>query len=164
MSTRISTTADGDEPFLLSTNESDESQEEELARLTELQRRQTEMLRPDIDNFVADDDHSDADDDFSVTAAHNNNDQLRTKRVPVPEMRFAKQFENSVNALQAKGASSLAIFWSAILIDQIVMPFVSGFGFCMASAGWRWYRARGVINARQPRKGGLFRNIKDWTR
>ncbi|RCI03783.1 hypothetical protein CU098_011924 [Rhizopus stolonifer] len=132
---------------------------EELARLVELQRRQTELLQPDIDNvaLATDDD----DDDFSVTA--------RTPKAPtVPDMRFEKQFEKSVLHLQEKGASPLMIVWSAVIKDQIIVPFISGFTWSLCSTAWKWYRTRGVVNARSPRQFGFFRGIQhgvtEWTK
>ncbi|KAI8382382.1 hypothetical protein BD560DRAFT_221929 [Blakeslea trispora] len=134
---------------------------DELARLADLQRRQTEMLRPDIDNLEFDIDDADLDDDFSITG--------RTPKPPtVPDMRFEKQFEKSVSHLKEQGASTWMILWSAVIKDQIIMPFVQGFIWSLGGTAWKWYRTRGVVNARNPQKSGFFKDIQirmtDWIR
>lgn len=128
---------------------------EELARLVELQRRQTELLQPDIDDFILENNDED-DDDFSVTGPRSS-----LKKGPtVPDMRFEKQFEKSVAHLQEEGASNMAIFWSVVIKDQIIVPFISGFTWNMCSTAWKWYRMRGVVNAKSPKKFGFFKSIQ----
>ncbi|CAO0802775.1 unnamed protein product [Mucor circinelloides] len=90
------------EPLLFSSSDYDN---EELARLVELQRRQTELLQPDIDNL----DFEDDEDDFSVT------NRAAKKGPTVPDMRFEKQVEKSIAQLQEKGASNFSIAWSIVL-------------------------------------------------
>lgn len=121
---------------------------EELARLLELQRRQTELRNPDMDGLVIDQD----DDDFSVTAP-------RRKAPTVPDMRFEKQFEKSVQHLLESGASPMGILWSAVIKDQIIVPLISGFTWSICANAWTWYRTKGVINAKNPRKSGFFKSI-----
>ncbi|KAI8636839.1 hypothetical protein BD408DRAFT_76370 [Parasitella parasitica] len=147
------------EPSLFSSSDYDN---EELARLVELQRRQTELSQPDIDDLDFEDDQDDDDDDFSISKP------IR-KRPTVPEMRFEKQVENSITQLQEKGASNASIFWSVVVKDNIIVPFVSGFAWNVCSTAWKWYRTRGVINARSPaKKFGFFRGIQhgiaEWTK
>lgn len=143
------------EPLLFSSSDYDN---EELARLVELQRRQTELLQPDIDNL----DFEDDDDDFSVTKS--------VKKGPtVPDMRFEKQVEKSISQLQEKGASNISILWSIVVKDNIIIPFISGFTWSICSTAWKWYRTRGVINAKNPaKKFGFFRGIQhgiaEWTK
>ncbi|OBZ89733.1 hypothetical protein A0J61_02206 [Choanephora cucurbitarum] len=132
---------------------SSELDRDELARLAELQRRQTEMLRPDVDNLKFDSDDGEIDDDFSVTG--------RTPKPPtVPDLRFEKQFEKSVLQLKEQGASTWMILWSAVIKDQIIMPFLQGFVWSLGGTAWKWYRTRGVVNARNPQKSGFFKGIQ----
>lgn len=140
---------------------SNDYSEEELTRLMELQRRQTELLRPDIDSL---DDFED-DDDFSVTDRKGKS----VKQGPtVPDFRFEKQFEKAVLSLKEGGASNTSVFFSAVIKDQIIIPFVSGFTWNICSTAWKWYRTRGVVNARNPKKFGFFRGIQhgitEWTK
>lgn len=144
------------EPLLFSSSDYDN---EELARLVELQRRQTELLQPDIDHL----DFEDDEDDFSVT------NRAAKKGPTVPDMRFEKQVEKSIAQLQEKGASNFSIAWSIVVKDNILIPFVSGFTWSVCSTAWSWYRARGVVNARNPaKKFGFFRGIQhgiaEWTK
>ncbi|KAL9559035.1 hypothetical protein MBANPS3_000598 [Mucor bainieri] len=164
MSTAASAAADTiTESLLLSSSDYDN---EELARLVELQRRQTELLQPDIDTLDFDDDDDDQEeDDFSVT---NKRASLR-KGPTVPDMRFEKQVEKSIALLQEKGASNFSILWSVVVKDNILIPFVSGFTWSVCSTAWTWYRTRGVVNARNPaKKFGFFRGIQhgiaEWTK
>jgi hypothetical protein len=140
--------SENEQPFLFSSSDYDE---EELTRLLELQRRQAELLRPDIDNL---DDFED-DDEFSVTGR-----KERKQGPTVPDFRFEKQFDKAVSTLKEGGASNASVFFSAVVKDQIIMPFVTGFTWNVCSTAWKWYRARGVINARSPKKFGFFRGIQ----
>jgi hypothetical protein len=139
-----------EDPLLFS---STDYNNEELARLVELQRRQTELLQPDIDEFILEDEE---DYDFSVTGTRSSHKKGPT----VPDMRFEKQFEKSVAHLQEKGASKMAIFWSVVIKDQIIVPFISGFTWNICSTAWKWYRMRGVVNAKNPKKFGFFKGIQ----
>ncbi|KAI9477740.1 MAG: hypothetical protein EXX96DRAFT_538917 [Benjaminiella poitrasii] len=128
---------------------SDNLSSEELARLIELQRRQNELLRPDIDSKDQEL-LNEENDDFSVT---------KRKRPAVPDMRFEKQFEASVLRLREKGASNLSIFCSAVLKDQILMPFISGFAWNVLSSTWKWYRTKKAVNNSR-KNTGFFRGIQ----
>ncbi|CAO3632183.1 unnamed protein product [Cunninghamella echinulata] len=55
-------------------------------------------------------------------------------------MRFAKQYERSVEVLKEKGASNTAIFLSTVIKDQIIMQFITGFTWSLAGHLWRWYK------------------------
>lgn len=130
---------------------------DDLERLLELQRRQHDLRDPSKEGFVVDDDN----DDFSVTR--------REKKGPtVPDMRFESQFDKSVQHLIESGTSPMGIFWSAVIKDQIIVPFVSGFTWSLCSNAWLWYRTKGVINARSPKKFGFFKGIghgvSEWTK
>jgi hypothetical protein len=122
---------------------------DDLERLLELQRRQHDLRDPSKEGFVVDDDN----DDFSVTR--------NVKKGPtVPDMRFEKQFEKSVQHLIESGTSPMGIFWSAVIKDQIIVPFISGFTWSLCSNAWLWYRTKGVINAKSTKKFGFFKGIK----
>ncbi|GAA5806484.1 hypothetical protein HPULCUR_012018 [Helicostylum pulchrum] len=122
---------------------------DDLARLLELQRRHAELRDPAMESLVVDDD----DDDFSVTAP-------RKKGPTVPDMRFEKQFEKSIQNLLDSGTSPMGILWSAVVKDQIIVPFISGFTWSICSNAWSWYRTKGVINAKNPKKFGFFKGVK----
>jgi hypothetical protein len=127
---------------------------EDLARLLELQRRQTELRYATKEGFEIDEEEEE--DDFSVTGKSTN----KKKGPTVPDMRFEKQFEKSVQALKENGASNVGIFFSAVIKDQILIPFVSGFTWSLCSNAWKWYRTRGVINAKNPKKFGFFKGAQ----
>ncbi|KAI7907448.1 uncharacterized protein BX663DRAFT_490945 [Cokeromyces recurvatus] len=126
--------------------------EKETARLFELQRRQNELLRPDIDKSEEELLKLDEDmDDFSV---------LKKRKGPtVPDLRFEKQFEASLARLKENGASNISIFYSAVIKDQIIMPFISGFAWNVCSAAWKWYRTKNVMNTKK--KIGFFHGIQN---
>lgn len=127
---------------------------DDLARLLELQRRQAELRDATKEGFEIDED--DDDDDFSVTGR-----SAKARKGPaIPDMRFEKQFEKSVQVLREKGASNASIFFSAVIKDQIIIPFVSGFTWSLCSNAWKWYRTRGVVNARSPKKFGFFKGVQ----
>lgn len=134
---------------------------EDLARLLELQRRQSELRDAKMEEFVLDEEEEEQDieddDDFSVTGTRN-----KTKKGPqVPDMRFEKQFEKSVQRLKEEGASNWGILWSAIIKEQIITPFLSGFTWNICSVAWKWYRMRGVVNAKSPAKRfGFFKGVQ----
>ncbi|KAI8099991.1 uncharacterized protein BX664DRAFT_322587 [Halteromyces radiatus] len=107
-------------------------QEKEYERLIELQRREMELLAQtrEFEDDLSDDDYNDT--------------RLVDLRqaVTVPDMRFEKQFERTVATLKANGASNTTIFLSAVIKDQVVMQFISGFTWCLAGHAWRWLRLR----------------------
>lgn len=125
---------------------------EDLARILELQRRQTELRDESKEGFEIDEEE----DDFSVTGGN----REQKKGPAVPDMRFEKQFEKSVQALREGGSSNIGIFFSAVIKDQILIPFVSGFTWSLCSNAWKWYRTRGVIN-KSPKKFGFFKGAQD---
>jgi hypothetical protein len=140
---------------------SNDYNDEDLARLLELQRRQSELRDASMEEFIVDEELDD-DDDFSVTAPS----KKRTTHT-VPDMRFEKQFEKSVQHLKENGASTLTIVWSTIIKDQIIMPFFSGFLWNVSGVAWKWYRTRGVVNSGN-KQFGIFKGVKyhvsQWTK
>jgi hypothetical protein len=145
---------------------------DDLARLLELQRRQAELRDPNVEEFVLDEEEEEEeeeDDDFSVTGGSRRNNK---KGPTVPDMRFEKQFEKSIESLREKGTSNMGILWSAVIKDQIIIPFLSGFTWNLCSVAWKWYRtsSRGVINAKGPagKRFGFFKGIQhgvsEWTK
>ncbi|ORX59733.1 hypothetical protein DM01DRAFT_1381266 [Hesseltinella vesiculosa] len=109
------------------------SNDDNLKRLLAMQQREAEIIAESMalqgDDFSDDDDHG-----------HRSRNALAHVRPPMPEMRFEKQFERSVQTLKEAGAGPLTIFLSAVVQDQIVMPLLNGFVWCLAGHAWRWYR------------------------
>ncbi|EIE80449.1 hypothetical protein G6F46_010571 [Rhizopus delemar] len=130
---------------------------EEFERLVELQRRYTESRDPNVDNIAFD---TDDDDDFSVHAKHMN-------APPIPDMRYEKQVETAIQNLRNKGTSPLGIFWTVVIKDQIIVPFISGFVWCVGTHAWSWYRSRGAVKNSKKTIGffrGLHHGISEWTK
>ncbi|KAI8879304.1 hypothetical protein K501DRAFT_257003 [Backusella circina FSU 941] len=138
---------------------------EELVRLVELQRRHTELLNADIDGMNVLDEEDEDDDDSTEFSVH-----AKPKGPPVPDMRFEKQFEKAVLDLKEKGTSRIGIIWSAVIKDQIIVPFISGFAWSMCSTAWKWYRIRGkvVTTNKDKSSSGFLRGLKygfaNWSR
>ncbi|KAI8337499.1 hypothetical protein BC941DRAFT_425396 [Chlamydoabsidia padenii] len=111
------------------------NEDEEILRLLELQRRELEILKAtqELEGDIYDDD----DDDDENGTRHLN------LRPTVPDMRFEKQFERTVEGLKSNGASNMTIFLSAVVKDQVIMQFFTGFTWCLAGHVWKWYRLRG---------------------
>jgi hypothetical protein len=107
--------------------------DEHMQRLLELQRRELEILRATRE-LEGD---STSDDDEYERGGH------LSLRPTVPDMRFEKQFERSVRELKESGASTMTIFLSAVIKDQVIMQFITGFTWCVAGHAWKWYRLRG---------------------
>ncbi|KAI8393372.1 uncharacterized protein BYT42DRAFT_609169 [Radiomyces spectabilis] len=116
-------------------NDFESSNEAELARLMELQRLEQQAFLNHIDFNDIDSDAS----DFDVRRRSSTSAVLRP---PMPDLRFGQQFNKTVENLQANGASGASIFFSAVIKDQIIIPFVSGFTWSLGSHLWRWYRPR----------------------
>ncbi|CEG84438.1 hypothetical protein RMATCC62417_18240 [Rhizopus microsporus] len=133
---------------------------EEIEQLVELQRRHTETRKVHIDNIIVDED----DDSFSVHEKH-----PRLNAPPVPDFRYEQQVEKTIKSLRDKGTSPIGIFWTIVIQDQIILPFVSGFAWCICSNAWKWYRTRGVVNKQTPKRTmgffrGLQHGITEWTK
>ncbi|ORZ01611.1 hypothetical protein BCR43DRAFT_487213 [Syncephalastrum racemosum] len=110
--------------------------DEELLRLLELQRRERQRFYEGGDPL-----------DFDL----DRHDRMRhvLKRPAIPDMRFESTFDRSIETLQEQGASPLQIFWSAVVVNQFIMPFVNGFGWAVLSHMWRWHRIRAKYPARR---------------
>ncbi|CAO3630544.1 unnamed protein product [Cunninghamella blakesleeana] len=108
--------------------------EEQLAQLQERQRREAELFA-EIKSLEGSEAEEDEYDDDEVDKS-----SLRHIRPPIPDMRFEKQFERTVNTLKEKGASNTSIILSAVIKDQIIMQFITGFTWSLAGHLWRWYR------------------------
>ncbi|KAF7723813.1 hypothetical protein EC973_001597 [Apophysomyces ossiformis] len=79
-------------------------------------------------------------------------------RPAIPDLRFENQFNNSVNALQSQGATKSQIFFSVVIKDQLILPFISGFSWCLCSHLWRWWRVRG--KHQQKESSAFWRGMK----
>ncbi|CAO3598047.1 unnamed protein product [Absidia cylindrospora] len=108
--------------------------DEEIQQLLELQRRELEIL-----NATREFEQGETSDNDEYT----DGTRQINLRPTVPDMRFEKQFEQSVEVLKANGASNTTIFLSAVIKDQVVMQFITGFTWCLAGHMWKWYRLRG---------------------
>ncbi|KAG0170093.1 hypothetical protein DFQ28_010946 [Apophysomyces sp. BC1034] len=108
--------------------------DEELARLYERQRLERARLYGNFESVDIDDNDDDADSEVVRNPLN---------RPAIPDLRFENQFSNSVKALQSKGATRSQIFFSVVIKDQIILPFLSGFSWSLCSHLWRWWRLRG---------------------
>ncbi|KAI9470407.1 hypothetical protein BDB00DRAFT_862833 [Zychaea mexicana] len=70
------------------------------------------------------------------------------KRPPIPDMRFEPQFRKSVATMREQGATNAQIFFSAVIVNQFVMPFINGFSWSLLSQVWRWWRVRDATKVR----------------
>ncbi|KAI7885659.1 hypothetical protein K492DRAFT_171208 [Lichtheimia hyalospora FSU 10163] len=107
--------------------------DDELIRLLELQRREYQRFYEGGETFDLDD----------IDGQEHRHRGL--KRPPVPDMRFEPQFNNTIAALQKSGASPTKIFVHGVIINQIIMPFINGFSWCLASHLWQWWRVRSKL-------------------
>ncbi|KAJ2955413.1 hypothetical protein NQZ79_g8586 [Umbelopsis isabellina] len=78
---------------------------------------------------------------------------------PIPDMRFEKQINRSIEVLQAKNASALHIFLSVVLKDQIIMPFLNGFFWGIGAHAVRWYRYRPKHGTSESHGNGYWRRL-----
>ncbi|KAL0085152.1 hypothetical protein J3Q64DRAFT_1745824 [Phycomyces blakesleeanus] len=129
--------------------------EREIARLMELQRLEQQKFysyNSDIDGMVVDD----LDSDFG--------DARTVSRPAIPEMRFEQQFNQNIAKMEAEGASYTRIFLSAVIKDQLIVPFMSGLTWSLGSHLWLWYRTPSPRVARRssPFLLGLRQSIKTW--
>ncbi|KAI8060099.1 hypothetical protein BC940DRAFT_312759 [Gongronella butleri] len=126
-------------------------------RLREMQQREQDIL---AETRALQGDSWDEDDD-SDDERRRRGSRLHLARPSVPDQRFEKQFERSVNALKEQGASRTTIFLSAVVKDQVIMPFINGFVWCIAGHAWRWYRMpRGQRKAAARESSSFLRGIK----
>ncbi|KAI8994660.1 hypothetical protein BDB01DRAFT_831622 [Pilobolus umbonatus] len=126
---------------------SDDYEEQELARLQELQQRHIDLINKNIEDALISDDEEDR------------LSSLRERKAPaIPEMRYEKQFDNAVQHLQESGVSTGAIIWSVVIKDQMIVPFISGFTWCLGTSAWKWYRLHGRIvkSSDNKKTGGFF--------
>ncbi|CAM0140619.1 unnamed protein product [Umbelopsis sp. WA50703] len=78
---------------------------------------------------------------------------------PIPDMRFEKQINRSIEALQSKNASNLHIFLSVVLKDHIIMPFLNGFFWGIGAHAVRWYRYRPKHGTSKSQGNGYWRRL-----
>ncbi|KAI9011881.1 hypothetical protein CLU79DRAFT_839314 [Phycomyces nitens] len=127
--------------------------DDELARLMELQRLEQQKFysyNQNIDGMVVDDLS-----DFG--------DAGPAARPAIPDMRFEQQFNQSIAKMEAEGASYTQIFLSAVVKDQLIVPFMSGLTWSLGSHMWLWYRTPSPRTARRsPFLLGLRQSIKTW--
>lgn len=134
---------------------------QDFEHLVELQRRYAETRNSKVEDISLDEDE---DDDFSV---HAKSTELQAP--PIPDMRYEKQVEASIKSLREKGTSPIGIFWAIVVKEQIIVPFISGFVWCVGTHAWSWYRTKGVVNAKSPKRTfgffrGLHHGITEWTK
>ncbi|KAI9257385.1 hypothetical protein BDA99DRAFT_516297 [Phascolomyces articulosus] len=108
--------------------------DDELIRILERQRQEHQRFFEGGDII---------DDDID----HDNRHLGGIKRPPVPDMRFEPQFRKSVAALREQGASNAQIFFSTVIVNQFIMPFINGFSWSLLSHVWRWWRVRDATKA-----------------
>ncbi|KAI9280521.1 hypothetical protein BY458DRAFT_538328 [Sporodiniella umbellata] len=135
----------------------DSSSAQDLERLAEIERRLFETRNAEVEDLTIDDD------DFSVHPKH------EFHAPPIPEMRYEKQVDATIKSLREKGTSPIGIFWAVVVKDQIIFPFVGGFVWCIGTSAWSWYRTRGVVNSKTPKRTlgffrGLHHGITQWTK
>ncbi|KAI8147546.1 hypothetical protein BJV82DRAFT_552397 [Fennellomyces sp. T-0311] len=120
--------------------------DDELIRILERQREEHQRFFESGD-ILDDIDHDDR--------------HLGIKRPPVPDMRFEPQFRKSVAAMRENGATNAQIFFSAVIVNQFVMPFINGFSWSLLSHVWRWWRVRDATAAARPSsQSSFFRGLK----
>lgn len=129
-------------------------EEDELRRILERQRRERQRFYENAEELEIDG----VDDDVVEPAPRG------LKRPPVPDMRFEQQFNKSIAGLKGEGASPLQIFYSAVLVNQFVMPFVNGFSWGLLGHLWRWYRVRSKYPATATAPRETSSSVSSYTR